>query len=174
MIKTNQLQQELYEAVLDIHAEVDTRVAELSELHRDKLQCRLGCNECCIDDVSVFEVEAERIRREFPTLLADGRAADVGRCALLGDDGECRVYKARPYVCRTQGLPLFWYEEDEHGEIVEERDVCHKNGDALHLRVLKEQELWQLGPTEQRLIDLQAKVPGAENRRIRLRDLFSR
>ena len=33
-----------------------------------------------------------------------------GACAMLDADGACRVYAARPYVCRTQGLPLRWAE----------------------------------------------------------------
>ena len=27
-------------------------------------------------------------------------------CPLLGDDGRCRVYQARPLVCRMRGLPM--------------------------------------------------------------------
>jgi hypothetical protein len=30
----------------------------------------------------------------------------VGRCAFLDDDGACTVYDARPFLCRTHGLPL--------------------------------------------------------------------
>lgn len=38
---------------------------------------------------------------------ADGeRAGDDVRCVMLGDDGRCAVYAARPLVCRSQGLPL--------------------------------------------------------------------
>ena len=51
--------------ILPIHAEVDRRAEALAELHRDRLQCRRGCHDCCVDGLTVFEVEAERIRTEF-------------------------------------------------------------------------------------------------------------
>ena len=47
---------------------------------------------------SVFVVEAERIRRRNPELLARGRAHPEGACAFLDDAGACRIYEQRPYV----------------------------------------------------------------------------
>lgn len=36
----------------------------------------------------------------------DELEVDDVRCVMLGDDGRCAVYAARPLVCRSQGLPL--------------------------------------------------------------------
>lgn len=38
--------------------------------------------------------------------LGDALEDDDVRCVMLGDDGRCAVYTARPLVCRSQGLPL--------------------------------------------------------------------
>lgn len=52
---------------------------------------------------------------------AEGRVAnpEAGRrrCGFLGRAGECTVYRHRPVICRTHGLPLAYrlYEYDETG-----------------------------------------------------------
>lgn len=150
------------------HADVDRDVAPLAERHRDRLQCRRGCADCCVDDLTVFEVEAERIRRAHGPMLADGTAAPPGRCAFLDDEGACRVYDHRPYVCRTQGLPLRWIEDDGS----EYRDICPLNDDRGPITDLAEDGCWTLGPAEGRLAGLQQRFGDGRMGRVRLRDLF--
>ena len=48
-----------------------------------------------------------RVRRRKATGIEEG-AGPEGACAFLDGEGGCRVYPDRPYVCRTQGLPLRW------------------------------------------------------------------
>lgn len=45
-------------------------------------------------------------RAELAALAA--RAVDPARvrCAALGDDDRCRIYEARPIVCRSHGAPI--------------------------------------------------------------------
>ena len=113
-------------------------------------------------------MEAERIRRAHPELLRAGRPHPPGACALLGDAGECRVYADRPYVCRTQGLPLRWLEEAG----VEQRDICPLNAEGEPLETLPEADCWTLGPSEERLRRIQAAADGGALRRVALRSLF--
>ena len=76
-------------------------------------------------------------------------------------------------MCRTQGLPLRWLEEDEHDEIVEQRDICPLNAAGPPLETLSEDACWLIGPFEQRLLDAQdAVAPDAP--RIALRSLFEK
>lgn len=129
-----------------------------------------------MDELTVFEVEAERIRAEFPEVLRQA-PHPPGACAFLDEQGACRVYEARPYVCRTQGLPLRWFEEveSEDGEdwdVSEERDICPLNLEGPPLAELPEEQLWLLGVHEDRLARLQGDARGSQ-RRSRLRDLFS-
>ncbi len=163
------------EAIEALHAEVDRAAEALAERHAGRLRCGRGCAACCVDDLTVYEVEAERIRSAHPALLADGLPAPPGRCAFLDAEGACRVYAERPYVCRTQGLPLRWLEEREDGgEIVERRDICELNEPGPPLVEMPEDDLWWLGPVEQRLAALQHAADGGQGRRVALRSLFRR
>lgn len=158
----------------ELHAAVDAEVAELSALHAERLQCGRGCAGCCLDDLSVFAVEAERIRAEAGELLRSGEPHPPGACAFLDGEGACRVYAARPYVCRSQGLPLRWLEERE-GQVVELRDICSLNEPEGQppLEELAPESCWPIGPVEARLRELQeSHEPETPLRRVRLRDLF--
>lgn len=157
-----------------LHAEVDAAAARLEARHRARLRCGRGCHACCVDGITVFEVEAERIRRRHAALLTQGTPHPPGACAFLGDAGECRVYADRPYVCRTQGLPLRWLEEAEDAEIVERRDICPLNEAGEPLEALSEDACFTLGPVEDRLRRLQEAGDGGAGRRIALRALFRR
>jgi Fe-S-cluster containining protein len=156
------------------HDEVDRLTRALAELHRERLQCTRGCGDCCIDDISVFEIEAERIRQSAAELLAGGTPHPPGRCAFLSDEGACRIYAARPYVCRTQGLPFRWIGETDDGSLAELRDICPLNEGGSPVEELSRQECWELGPFEDRLAALQRAHGDGRTTRVNLRDLFTR
>jgi hypothetical protein len=155
-----------------LHDEVDRAAAALAQVHRDRLNCRRGCHDCCVDDLTVFEVEAERIREHHAELLATGAPHRAGACAFLDGDGACRIYEDRPYVCRTQGLPLRWIEHGDDGEPVEYRDICPLNEEGPPIETLGPEDCWSIGPFEARLGALQEERSGDTPRRIALRDLF--
>jgi len=166
----------LIDLVERLHAAVDQMAQPLNAQHQSRLACRQGCAACCVDDLSVFEVEAAVIRRHHASLLASGQPRAAGACAMLDEQNGCRIYAHRPYVCRTQGLPLRWLDlEDEGGpndELVERRDICSLNVDGPPIEELTAEACWTVGPVEKKLAELQDETeqPGA---RIRLRDLFS-
>jgi len=153
-----------------LHAAVDARAADLAALHGARLQCKRGCSACCVDGIRVFAVEAERIRANNENLLAHGAPHAAGGCAFLDADGACRVYADRPYVCRTQGLPLRWIDEERGAEL---RDICPLNESGEPIERLPESSCWTLGETEARLAELQ-RAFGAEGERVALRALFER
>jgi hypothetical protein len=157
-----------------LHGVVDELVAPLERHHADRLRCVRGCHHCCVDGLTVFEVEADLIRLHHGALLNTGVPHPAGACAMLDEQGACRVYQHRPYVCRTQGLPLRWAELGPKGEPVERRDICPKNlPGGPDLRRLEPAACWTLGPVEQRLREAQTRADGGELRRIALRDLFA-
>lgn len=153
----------------DLYAEVDREAAALAERHRERLVCRRGCFDCCVDGITVFEVEADRIRERAAALLAAEAPHPPGRCAFLGAEGECRIYALRPYVCRTQGLPLRWIDDEREAEL---RDICPKNEEGEPVEELATEECWTLGPVEEALARLQMERYGSL-RRVALRDLFA-
>ena len=160
------------ETLSQLHTEVDEQAAALHALHTRRLQCRKGCSGCCVDDLTVFAVEAERIRGRHGELLARGIPHREGACAFLDDTDACRVYVHRPYVCRTQGLPLRWIEECNDGP-VELRDICPLNEAGDPVETLPTDACWTIGPFEERLRHLQLAADGRLTR-VRLRDLFEK
>jgi Fe-S-cluster containining protein len=161
-------------AIRALHDQVDARAGELALYHADRLHCAHGCYACCVDDLTVFSIEAERIRAAHPDLLKNGIPHPPGACAFLGDQGECRVYDDRPYVCRTQGLPLRWLSENATGEIDESRDICPLNAEGVPLEAISEEDCWLIGPVEIQLGNLQTELGDPHNDRIALRSLFAR
>lgn len=159
--------------VIRLHHDVDEAVAPLLRRHERRLRCARGCRDCCIDGLTVFEVEADSIRHHHGELLETGTPAPEGGCAFLDADGACRIYGHRPYVCRTQGLPLRWIGETEDGDLVEYRDICPLNEDGDDpLEALEENECWSLGPVEERLRGLQERRYEGVLGRLELRSLF--
>jgi hypothetical protein len=122
----------------------------------------------------VFAIEAALIAERHHALLDGDAPHPEGACAFLDldDEGSCRIYEDRPYVCRTQGLPLRWLDRDEDGEAFEARDICPLNVDGTPLEELPSDALWTLGPFEQRLAERQSSVDGGALTRVALRDLF--
>ena len=164
----------LESALEALYQEVDRRASHLRQIHGAHLRCGPGCHACCVDGITVFTIEAENIRTHFPELLEKGRPHPEGSCAFLSESGECRIYAVRPYVCRTQGLPLRWIEEDESGGGVEMRDICPLNDRGIPLERLPADQCWEIGPIEQQLAALQFALRADRRDRVRLRDLFRR
>lgn len=156
-----------------LQREVTRAARRLELLHEDRLHCRQGCSSCCVDDLTVFDVEADRIRLHHELLLATGIPHVRGMCAFLDAEGGCRIYEERPYVCRTQGLPLRWLEA-RADLTVELRDICplnDANPTLQSLEALGADACWTIGPFEDRLAALQFSETGSSHR-TPLRDLF--
>jgi len=159
------------EELARLHDQVDRRARALAARHGERITCARGCKDCCVDGITVFEVEAARIRDHHPELLENGAPHPEGACAFLDQHGACRIYAHRPFVCRTQGLPLVWFEEDDGGEIHEHRDICPLNAEGPPLTDLDHDACWPLGEVELKLQGLQDQFGGSQ-RRVSLRSLF--
>ena len=132
------------------HSNIDAKVKPLEELHKNRLECRGGCSQCCVDDLSVFEVEADRIRTHCQDVLTE-TPHPKGACAL----------------------PLRWLEEGED-EVLEYRDICELNDKGTPLEELEPEVFWTLGESEGELAQMQFEAHGGEMTRVKLRELFSR
>ena len=142
------------------------------DLDPDRFRCRSGCHECCIDGLSVFGIEAKNIAHHHGHLLLFGKPHPQGECAFLDESGQCRIYEHRPYVCRTQGLPLRWIEDLPDGGAVEMRDICPFNDKGKPLVTLEPEECWSVGPFEEELARLQIAHDRKTLNRVLLRKLF--
>src|SRR5437764_8097636 len=95
---------------------IDRAAGRLVDMHCKHLACRPGCHDCCTD-LTVSPVE-------YASILNDLRAAGVtadtlpfdpaAACAFLSD-GLCMLYRLRPLICRTHGLPIAFLNEQEDG-----------------------------------------------------------
>jgi len=154
--------------VTRFHAVVDELAAKTAEANGNRITCREGCSGCCTDGLTVFEVEADLIVARHQDLLENGEPHGEGACAFLDERGACRIYDSRPYVCRTQGLPLRWIEETEEGP-AEARDICPLNDETgPPLEELPADRFWTIGPFEERL------AGRGDGTRVALRELFAK
>ena len=163
-----------------VDAMCDAVVARLREAGL-ALQCRAGCCGCCRDDLSVTKAEAAVIRRMFPDIGCE-KPHDVGKCPFLDDDGLCRIYAARPYICRTHGLPMrcvlsaeeaaeLGYDAADDAEGVELRDICEVNAEDLDVMELGEEMMLTQGIAEAQLAMMNECAFG-DDERISMRDFF--
>ncbi len=96
---------------------IDNEVKRLAEMHSNHLQCKKGCDLCCMD-YSIFPVEYFSILKK---LKMDGvnvqpKFKDDNSCAFLKDHS-CSIYEHRPIICRTHGLPLIYMNDDNEWEL---------------------------------------------------------
>ena len=73
-----------------------------------RVRCAPGCAECCMA-FSVLALEAALLSEALVDLSAPGETPE-GCCSFL-QDGFCRLYAARPVICRTQGMALAYINE---------------------------------------------------------------
>ena len=91
---------------------VDQLCGEITGRFAEQVTCRAGCSGCC-RHLSLFSVEAANLSKAVNALPDEVRLLLAGRiewpengpCPLLLE-GLCLVYRDRPVICRTHGLPL--------------------------------------------------------------------
>ena len=94
---------------------VDEHVRNLEKQYKGNISCKKGCDDCC-RFLTLFPVEAFAIAAAFSQLPSEDVEAvrkaceDEDRCPLLLDH-QCRLYPARPVICRTHGFPIYMEEE---------------------------------------------------------------
>jgi hypothetical protein len=164
----------------DLHRRVDSRFRATLAAVGAPPGCGSGCSCCCVDDLTVWQVEARAIERWLQASAAAGgpppTPGPAGACAFLAA-GLCQIYPARPYVCRSQGAVLRWFEgDDEPSDSVERRDTCSEHLQQVRLDLLPAQALFLIGPAESELVGLATRQLAASGGRglpgrVTLRDL---
>ena len=120
------------ETMIGFYERVDAACSNLLQALANQghtLNCKAGCSQCCIDDLSITKAELAVIEKLFPN-FRDLQPHRPGACPFLDEQGLCRIYAARPYICRTHGLPMRRLDDDEQTET---RDICFVNA---HIDVL--------------------------------------
>ena len=106
----------------------DINCGRLAKIHGRQITCKKGCSSCCVN-LSVFPVEFESIRKEMEndgfdisSVLFDENAA----CGFLKNN-LCQIYKYRPVICRTHGIPVAFLNDDNPLETFKEVSFCELN-----------------------------------------------
>jgi len=93
---------------------VDDICEKLSTIHKSHMQCRKGCDLCCMN-YRIFPVEYYAIQQALEkNAVLTTKSVDES-CIFLKDHA-CQIYGHRPLICRTHGLPLL-YLNDEQWEL---------------------------------------------------------
>ena len=99
----------------ELTGKVDAFFARVTERHGADMQCGTGCSDCCQVQLTITGVEAAAIRAHVATWPTERRRRLAGsdpagpgttRCAALDAAGRCKIYEARPLVCRSHGAPI--------------------------------------------------------------------
>lgn len=100
------------EAYRRLRDRVDQMSESLTKIHGGQMVCKAGCCGCCVD-LTVFPVEFYSIAQELGERGVPSPTFDPSlKCGFLDASGLCRMYPYRPLICRTQGLPLAFLNED--------------------------------------------------------------
>jgi hypothetical protein len=112
----------------ELTRKADAFFVRVTERHGTDMQCASGCSDCCHVRLTITEVEAAAIRAHVAGWPAERRLALAvagsgdSRCAALDAHGRCKIYDARPLVCRTHGVPI----RMGQGALAVVR-ACHRN-----------------------------------------------
>ena len=103
----------------ELRNEVSELSDKLAKLHKEEMACKKGCSECCMH-FQVLPVEYFSILQELKQNLPEQYQElndEADDCNFLIGD-LCQIYKSRPFICRTHGLPLlFMSQEGEEWEL---------------------------------------------------------
>ena len=152
------------------YQKTDAMCNYLSKMNEDRLQCKKGCSACCVDNLEVMGLEAAYIKNKYPEVLNE-KPNKLGQCAFLDETGACRVYEARPFICRTHGLPLQW-EIEENGQKSKVLDICELNETETPLSDLADNQIFDVNMFEEILIGLQLNADLGKMDRVKLREMF--
>lgn len=97
----------------ELNAKIDDFFARVEAHHGEDMQCHTGCSDCCRVRLTITRAEAAAVRAavtNWPVVqrraLAPTAADPADACAALDANGRCRIYDARPVVCRSHGVPI--------------------------------------------------------------------
>lgn len=94
-----------------LRKDIDSVSAKLEVKHRKHLECKAGCDLCCMDygvlPVEFFSIIEELKANNFDKATLPPIPENDDSCVFLKNH-VCTIYQSRPVICRTHGLPLLF------------------------------------------------------------------
>lgn len=109
-----------FSGYIDLRKKIDTDSKKLESEHSEHLECKIGCDLCCMD-YRIFPIEFYSVLDEIkqnkiePNKVNLENAQD-NSCIFLKNH-KCIIYSARPIICRTHGLPLLFTNDNSEWEL---------------------------------------------------------
>ena len=89
-------------------AGIDQQIVGLEKKLAGQVHCQPGCASCC-QPFAVCALEAALLSMQLPAATPTIKSSSV--CCFLNAD-RCLLYRWRPLICRTQGLPVAYIDTD--------------------------------------------------------------
>ena len=93
----------------ELVSELDCAIGALQQHLHKFIGCAPGCSSCC-KKFSVLPLEAALIAGSASVSLQFSSGSGEFCSQLI--DNHCSIYPQRPLICRTQGLPIGYIDED--------------------------------------------------------------
>lgn len=93
--------------------EIDELSNKLASEHQIHLQCKKGCDQCCLN-LNILPVEYYAILNELTPAGIPDITTITSRedpCTFLKEHA-CTIYPSRPVICRTHGLPMLFLNDE--------------------------------------------------------------
>ncbi|MBC8181113.1 YkgJ family cysteine cluster protein [candidate division KSB1 bacterium] len=97
---------------------IELVIKKLSDYYAEHIICKPGCSSCCEVERTVLSLEAYVAEQQLLTLstqrikkLRNRHRKNDDLCPMLWNK-MCVIYPARPVICRTHGLPIFYHEAE--------------------------------------------------------------
>lgn len=110
--------EQYFETYKTLRTEIDSHSKNLSSEHSKHMQCKKGCDKCCID-YNIFPVEFHFILNDFRKKNISPASENTKKedaCIFLINHA-CSIYNQRPIICRTHGLPLLFMNDNCEWEL---------------------------------------------------------
>ena len=112
-----------------IRNNIDQKISKIFSFYKEDIICKKGCSNCCMA-ITLFPVEFFAIKHEAGEgLLKNMPLSELKNrkqnpdCIFL-EKSICAIYESRPIICRTQGLPLFYFSDTLEDYTI---SFCDKN-----------------------------------------------
>jgi uncharacterized protein len=163
---------------IELKRKIERLANHIETIHAGNINCKEGCSSCCIN-LSVFPFEFYGILYEMELDHFDCLKIEFDEkqtCGFLKNN-LCQIYKYRPIICRTHGLPVSFINDDNPNEIFNEISFCELNFNMSPEKLEKlfdESNILDIDKINSELFRLNHESGHKNSERIQLKEILNR